>query len=92
MAITKAGEEGRLSCWGSGYWVAHCEGFRVVSPQGRLGIVDYVVTDDDGAPSALAVQVGLWRTHLVTVPLSDVAEVQPRAEKIVLSKLTSLDE
>lgn len=69
------------------YWLAHCEGFRVDTPEGRFGLVEAVmfrVRPDE--PDALIVRAGILARRLVVVPVDDVAEVLPRRERIVLER------
>ena len=49
----------------SGYWLSTCEGFRVESNDGRVGIVEEIRFSPNGQPEALAVRTGLFRTRLV---------------------------
>ncbi len=72
----------------SSYWLGHCEGFGVDSPQGRFGLVEAVMfrmRPDE--PDALIVRAGLLARRLVLVPVEDVAEIFPRRERIVLSRV-----
>jgi hypothetical protein len=71
-----------------GYWLTHCEGFRVDTGEGRLGVVETVLrgahpTDD----TQLAVRAGRFGRRTVLVPLSAVAFIVPRAERIWLRHL-----
>jgi hypothetical protein len=79
-----------VTYWSHDYWLGHCEGFRVDSPEGRLGIVEAVLTDEDDEPTALVVREGLFALRTVYVPIADVAEVQPRGERVVLRVLPEL--
>ena len=69
--------------WSRDYWLGHCEGFRVDGPEGRVGVVEAVLGRED-EPTTLAVREGLFALRTVYVPLEQVAEIQPRAERIVL--------
>lgn len=75
--------DSHITYWTSDYWLGHCEGFRVDSPDGRVGIVELVLGKED-EPVALAVREGLFALHTIVVPIEDVAEVQPYAERIIL--------
>ena len=69
--------------WSHDYWLAHCEGFRVDGPEGRVGIVEAVLGHED-EPTTLAVREGLFALRTVYVPIEQVADIEPRAERIVL--------
>lgn len=66
------------------YWLAHCEGYRVESPAGRLGLVEEVIPPSGQRPGLLAVRGGLLGRRLLLVPVSDVAFVVPRALRLFL--------
>jgi hypothetical protein len=70
---------------GKAYWLAHCEGYRVDAPGGRLGRVEAVISRDgsEGA-DALVVRGGLLGGRLVVVPVEEVDRILPRKEQIVL--------
>ena len=68
----------------SGYLLAHCEGFTVDSPDGRLGVVEAVLPGPE-RPHALAVRTGLFTTRLLLVPLDEVEQVLPDEQRVVLS-------
>ena len=73
------------------YWLCRSEGFRVDSPEGRLGLVEAVmfrVRPDE--PDALIVRAGVLGRRLVIVPIEDVADVLPRKERIVLKRVPDL--
>lgn len=67
------------------YWLGHCEGFRVDSTEGRVGLVEEVVY---GArrdrPDAFIVRAGILGHRLVLVPIEAVEGVLPRKERLVL--------
>ena len=68
-----------------GYWLGHCEGFRVDGPEGRLGIVEHVVYRSRAdRPDVVAVTSGLWRARTAEVPVADVTEVWPAQERLVV--------
>jgi hypothetical protein len=61
------------------YWIARCEGYRVVSNDGHLGTVFGVRFDPEtGALAGLRVRTGLLRRHLQMVPVTDVLGIDPR--------------
>ena len=88
MPVTHSDTDRRY--WAEGYWLGHCEGFRVDCPEGRIGIVEAVLGEED-EPTGLAVREGLFALRTVYVPIDQVAEVQPRAERIVLRSRPELD-
>src|SRR6476620_294034 len=67
------------------YWLAHCEGYRVDAEDGRLGFVEAV--RDDGSPGGhlLCVRAGKLGLRLLFIPVSQVALIVPRLERIWLS-------
>jgi hypothetical protein len=67
------------------YWLAHCEGFRVDTQQGRLGFVEAVRTDAWREEPLLVVRAGRLGRRLLHVPASEVAFIVPRAERIWLA-------
>jgi hypothetical protein len=54
---------GRTESFGRAYWTRHCEGYRVRSPQGRLGFVEKVREQHDGV--TIAVCAGLPRARAI---------------------------
>jgi hypothetical protein len=67
------------------YWLGHCQGYRVDSPSGRVGIVDDVLFRTDLLrPDTILIRSGLFGTHLTPVPIDDVVEIAPRTEQIML--------
>jgi hypothetical protein len=69
------------------YWLRRCEGFRVDSPQGRVGFVEEVryATRCD-RPDVIAVRAGLLGRLLLILPVGEVAEILPREELVVLHR------
>src|SRR5712691_5655915 len=67
------------------YWLCRCQGFRVDSPEGRVGFVEEVrYRSRVDRPDALAVRAGRVGRHLLIVPVDEVADIAPREERIVL--------
>ncbi len=67
------------------YWLCRCHGFRVDSPEGRVGFVEEVrFRSRVDRPDALALRAGLLGRHLLIVPVDEVADISPREERIVL--------
>ena len=61
------------------YWLARCEGYRVLSTDGHLGTVFGVRLDPEtGALVALRVRSGLLRRHLLIVPIDEVIGIDAR--------------
>jgi len=74
----------RLS-WDQDYWLCRCEGFRVDAPTGRLGLVEAVRFGSRlDRPDELLVRGGVLRNRRLVVPVSDVQEVVPRQQRLVL--------
>jgi hypothetical protein len=70
------------------YWLARCEGFRVDTPEGRLGLVEAVMFKvRPTEPDALIVRTGILGRRLVIVPIDDVADVTPRRQRIMLERV-----
>ena len=71
--------------WDHDYWLGRCEGFRVDAPSGRLGLVEAVRFGTRlDRPDELLVRRGLFGNHTLVVPVSDVQEVVPRQQRLVL--------
>jgi hypothetical protein len=65
------------------YWLARCEGYRVVSKDGHVGTVFGVRFDPGtGELAGLRVRTGLLRRHLLIVPITDVLGLEPRRRLI----------
>jgi hypothetical protein len=77
----------RYLSWDHDYWLCRCEGFRVDAPNGLLGLVEAVRF---GArldrPDELLVRGGVLRNRTLVVPVSDVQEVVPRQQRLVLRR------
>lgn len=67
-----------------GYWLSHCEGFRVDTADGRLGFVEELRAGIDGQGDMLAVRAGLLGRRIVLVPVTEVDFIVPRAKRIWL--------
>jgi hypothetical protein len=69
------------------YWLRRCEGFRVDSPDGRVGFVEEVRYESRlDRPDVIAVRVGLLARLLLIVPVGEIAEILPGDERIVLHR------
>jgi hypothetical protein len=67
------------------YWLGHCEGFRVVGPEGQIGVVDHLVYRSRAdRPDIVAVTSGLWRARTAEVAVADVVEVWPAQARLVV--------
>jgi hypothetical protein len=67
------------------YWLRRCHGFRVDTPEGRVGVVEDVLYGaEHDRPSALVVRTGLLRQRRELIPIDDVDAVEPRRERVVL--------
>lgn len=72
-------------------WLAHCEGYRVDSPEGRIGIVEDVrFSIRPYRAEALVVRLGLFARRRVVVPVDEVDEIDPLKERILLSTTDAL--
>lgn len=67
------------------YWLAHCEGYRVDAEDGRLGFVEAVRADGSPDGHLLCVRAGRLGLRLLFIPVSQVALIVPRLERICLS-------
>jgi hypothetical protein len=68
------------------YWLCRCEGFEVETPEGRLGIVEWLVFDSrHDRPDTFAVRTGHVRHRSVLVAVSDVVNVLPEERRITLA-------
>jgi hypothetical protein len=67
------------------YWLSHCEGFQVDSPEGRVGVVESVVyATSDRRPAYLAVVSGRLLLRTTLVPCGEVVSIQPREARLNL--------
>jgi hypothetical protein len=66
------------------YWLAHCEGYRVESPGGRVGLVEEVRGGEQGGTRSLAVLAGMRGLRRLIIPISEVDDIVPHAQRIVL--------
>jgi hypothetical protein len=70
-----------------GDWVARCEGFGVISPEGRIGTVEeirYGPSRRWDSPTELAIQAGRDGKLRLIVPVDDVAAVVPDDRLVML--------
>jgi hypothetical protein len=69
--------------WSHGYWIGHCQGFRVVDENGKVGFVEEVVGEND-EPEALLVRSGLFSDRILRVPIRSVEGIQPETASVRL--------
>jgi hypothetical protein len=70
-----------------GDWIARCQGFGVVSPDGRIGTVEeirYGPSRRWDSPTELAVQAGRGGKRRLIVPVDDIAAVVPDDRLVML--------
>jgi hypothetical protein len=74
------------------YWLCRCEGFRVESPNGRVGVVEEVrFLSRLDRPDAVVVRGGLFGMRRTVIPIADVADVAPRQERLVVAAESPLE-
>lgn len=66
------------------YWISHCEGFRVETPAGKLGVVEGILDADTDEP-VLAVRAGMIGRRILLVPAHAIDFVVPRAKRLWLN-------
>ena len=70
-----------------GDWVARCQGFGVISPDGRIGTVEEVRYGPSrrwDSPTELAIQAGRGGRRRLIVPVDDIAAVVPDDRVVML--------
>ena len=71
--------------WDRDYWLCRCEGFRVDSATGRVGVVSDVRFDSRvDRPDELVVRGGPFGNRVTVISVREVADILPRQERIVL--------
>jgi hypothetical protein len=64
-----------------------CEGFRVDSPNGRVGFVEELRYGSSlEAPDAVAVRAGLFGRLLLIIPTEEIEEIFPRERRVLLRR------
>lgn len=72
---------------GFGYWLRRCEGFRVDSPHGRVGLVEELRYGSSiEEPDAIAVRAGLFGRLLLIVPTGEVEAILPAEERMLVRR------
>lgn len=69
------------------YWLAHCEGYRVDTADGRLGFVEEL---RGGRVPMLVIRAGRLGRRLLLVPTDEVDFIVPRAQRIWLKSPLSI--
>jgi hypothetical protein len=65
--------------------VRRCEGFRVESPRGRLGVVEGVLFGaDSDVPAALTVRSGIFGRGLRIVDVEEIEAVDADARRLLV--------
>jgi hypothetical protein len=73
-------------------WLAGCEGFRVETPNRRLGNVVEIRRDPESRqPKRLVVHAGLFGLQRLDVPVDDIAGIVVSEEVIVLDRAPTED-
>jgi hypothetical protein len=68
------------------YWLCRCQGFRVDSSVGRVGSVEEVRFGSRlDRPDTIVVSTGLLGISRLLVPVSEVEQIVPREQRLVLS-------
>ena len=66
------------------YRLAHCEGYRVDSEAGELGLVDEVCGASAGHPDLLVLRTGRFGRRLLLLPAEEVVSVVPCEARIIV--------
>jgi hypothetical protein len=67
------------------YWLCRCEGWRVVSPAGRVGTVAGLLFGSHSrSPDALRVRAGLVRTRELVISVDAVDYADPQSRRLIL--------
>ena len=73
--------------WDCDYWLCRCEGFRVEASTERVGVVESVRFGSRlDRPDELIVRGGVFGGRRVVIAVSDVEEVVPRQQRLVLRR------
>jgi hypothetical protein len=81
-----AAPSGRTEPFTWSYWLRHCEGFRVSTPERPLGYVESVDAAVDVASAGVhgSLVVRTIAGGSVIIAVQDVAEIAPRAELVIV--------
>jgi hypothetical protein len=75
----------RPVAWDLDYWLCRCEGFRVDAPTERVGVVEAIRFGSRvDRPDELLVRGGVLGTRRIVIDVTDVEEVVPRQQRLVL--------
>lgn len=72
------------------YWLAHCEGYLVDSPGGRVGLVERVLRVEGERPEALVILAGMYGRRRLTIPVNEVDVILPYAQRVLLRSSASI--
>ena len=67
------------------YWLVHCHGFHVNSPNEKVGVVDEVIFDARGNPETLLVRAGGFRGNTIALAIDEVIEIIPELKTLAIS-------
>jgi hypothetical protein len=84
---------GTASTRAGGDWIARCQGFGVVSPEGRIGVVEEVRYGPSrrwDSPTELAVQAGREGKRRFIVPVDDIDAIVPDDRVVMLRSTPSI--
>jgi hypothetical protein len=74
--------------WDTDYWLCRCEGFRVDTATGRVGVVAGVrFRSRLDRPDELLIRGGVLGRRTLVVPVSDVETIVPQQQRLVLSRV-----
>ena len=74
--------------WDTDYWLCRCEGFRVDTATGRVGVVAGVrFRSRLDRPDELLIRGGVLGRRTLVVPVSDVETILPQQQRLVLSRV-----
>ena len=83
--------EFQRSSFDANYWLSHCEGYLVETPNGRIGTVENVRFGKRlDRPDELLVRQGTIRRHLVWIATDEVAVINPRELRLRLKGMPRL--
>lgn len=75
----------------SEYWLGRCEGYRIETAHRKVGTVESLTFESRAdRPDALVVRTGFLRRKTLVIPITDVVEILPREERIVVRASTTV--
>ena len=92
MSLTAIRGPARGECWTRAYWLEHCEGYGVDSPDRRIGYVEKIVrAEGSGDPTELLVHAGNGaERRRFAVPIDRIREIRPASERILVDPEAAL--